>query len=227
MLTSISPSPRDTDSGHTLSVGRGQPVAAAAAAAASDGMVLPTVFEQAAAGVGVGGVGAIDHAAQACIIRDGEAARMGGCEEQTRLILQVRKAEQARHSRDETHRDVVANASWFNYCLSDYVRAHLGAAVCPTRFQFASENDMAAMAAPGVRLITAASDGDKKGVKKWLDQGVDVDSRDWDNLTPLIAASSQGHLVSFVFQLYGCVLWVCVLWVGPANIMQAYVVTAF
>lgn len=54
---------------------------------------------------------------------------------------------------------------------------------------------MAAMAAPGVRLITAASDGDKKGVKKWLDQGVDVDSRDWDNLTPLIAASSQGHLV--------------------------------
>lgn len=64
-----------------------------------------------------------------------------------------------------------------------------------TYFQFASENDMAAMSAPGVRLITAASDGDKKGVKKWLDQGVDVDSRDWDNLTPLIAASSQGHLV--------------------------------
>lgn len=54
---------------------------------------------------------------------------------------------------------------------------------------------MAAMAAPGVRLITAASDGDKKGVRRWLDQGVDVDSRDWDNLTPLIAASSQGHLV--------------------------------
>lgn len=62
--------------------------------------------------------------------------------------------------------------------------------------QFASEVDMAAMGAPGVRLITAASDGDKKGVKKWLDKGVDVDSRDWDKLTPLIAASSQGHLVS-------------------------------
>lgn len=61
--------------------------------------------------------------------------------------------------------------------------------------QFASEDDMAAMGAPGVRLITAASDGDKKGVRRWLDQGVDVDSRDWDNLTPLIAASSQGHLV--------------------------------
>lgn len=54
---------------------------------------------------------------------------------------------------------------------------------------------MSAMGAPGVRLITAASDGDKKGVKKWLDKGVDVDSRDWDKLTPLIAASSQGHLV--------------------------------
>ncbi len=89
----MSPPPRDTDSGYTLSVGRGQPVAAAAAAAASDGMVLPTVFEQAAAGVGIGGVGA--DAAQVCIIRDGEAARMGGCEEQTRLTLQVIKAEQA------------------------------------------------------------------------------------------------------------------------------------
>eukprot|EP00903_Cladosiphon_okamuranus_P016883 g15565.t1 len=135
----------DMDSGYTLSVGRGQPVAAAAAAAASDGMALPTVFEQAAAGVGVGGLGS--GVAQVCVIRDEDTARMGGCEEQTRLTL-----------------------------------------------QFASENDMAAMSAPGVRLITAASDGDKKGVKKWLDQGVDVDSRDWDNLTPLIAASSQGHL---------------------------------
>lgn len=65
--------------------------------------------------------------------------------------------------------------------------------------QFASEVDMAAMGAPGVRLITAASDGDKKGVKKWLDKGVDVDSRDWDKLTPLIAASSQGHLVRPIF----------------------------
>lgn len=59
------------------------------------------------------------------------------------------------------------------------------------------------MGAPGVRLITAASDGDKKGVKKWLDQGVDVDSRDWDNLTPLIAASSQGHLVRVTWRHEG------------------------
>lgn len=71
--------------------------------------------------------------------------------------------------------------------------------LCGTIFifcQFASEDDMVAMGAPGVRLITAASDGDKKGVRRWLDQGVDVDARDWDNLTPVIAASSQGHLVS-------------------------------
>ncbi len=93
--------------------------------------------------------------------------------------------------RDEMRWDA-ADASWF-------IVISVVTYVCPTRFQFASENDMAAMAAPGVRLITAASDGDKKGVKKWLDQGVDVDSRDWDNLTPLIAASSQGHLVSLVF----------------------------
>ncbi|CAM9218882.1 unnamed protein product, partial [Discosporangium mesarthrocarpum] len=60
--------------------------------------------------------------------------------------------------------------------------------------QFASREDLAAMSEPGVRLITAASDGDKKAVKKWLMQGIDVDSRDWDNLTPIIAAASQGHL---------------------------------
>lgn len=82
---------RDADNGYTLSVGRGQPVVAAAAAAASDGMALPTVFEQAAAGVGVGGVGM--GVAQVCIVRDGETAKMGGCEEQTRLTLQVRETE--------------------------------------------------------------------------------------------------------------------------------------
>lgn len=81
------------DSGYTLSVGRGQPVAVAAAAAASDGMALPTVFEQAAAGVGVGGLGS--GVAQVCIVRNEDAARMGGCEEQTRLTLQVRDADHA------------------------------------------------------------------------------------------------------------------------------------
>ena len=71
-------------------MGRGQPVAAvAAAAAAADGIALPTVFEQAAAGVGVGAAGSGGWQ-QLCIVRDGEAARMGGCEEQSRLTLQVR-----------------------------------------------------------------------------------------------------------------------------------------
>lgn len=62
-------------------------MAAAAAAAASDGMALPTVFEQAAAGAGVGGAGA---GVLLCVVRDGDAARMGGCDELTRLTLQVR-----------------------------------------------------------------------------------------------------------------------------------------
>lgn len=61
---------------------------------------------------------------------------------------------------------------------------------------------MSAISAPGVRLITAASDGDKRSVKRWIDEGADVDARDWDNLTPLIAASSQGHLVCFSVGLF-------------------------
>mmetsp|Transcript_27879 Transcript_27879/g.45551 ORF Transcript_27879/g.45551 Transcript_27879/m.45551 type:complete len:847 (-) Transcript_27879:50-2590(-) len=60
--------------------------------------------------------------------------------------------------------------------------------------QFASKDDVEAMSAPGARLITAASDGDKKAVKKALDAGVAADSTDWDQLTPLIAASSAGHV---------------------------------
>lgn len=80
---------------------------------------------------------------------------------------------------------------------------------------------MAAMGAPGVRLITAASDGNKKGVKKWLDQGVDVDSRDWDNLTPLIAASSQGHLVRPVAVLQGCYFVPHVGYVAPREAQSA------
>lgn len=62
---------------------------AAAAAAAADGMALPTVFEQAAAGVAVGVAGS-GGSQQLCIVRDLDAARMGGCDEQTRLTLQVR-----------------------------------------------------------------------------------------------------------------------------------------
>lgn len=84
------PFPRDSETGYALSVGRGQPVAAAAAVAASDGIALPTVFEQAAAGVAGVGAGAGPDAPQLCVVREGEVAKMGGCEEQTKLTLQVR-----------------------------------------------------------------------------------------------------------------------------------------
>ncbi|CAM9321837.1 unnamed protein product [Chrysoparadoxa australica] len=60
--------------------------------------------------------------------------------------------------------------------------------------QFTSREDIAAMSKPGVRMITAASDGHRREVKKWLEEGVDVNSQDWDQLTPLIAAASAGHL---------------------------------
>eukprot|EP00640_Fibrocapsa_japonica_P003963 CAMPEP_0113943834 /NCGR_PEP_ID=MMETSP1339-20121228/28444_1 /TAXON_ID=94617 /ORGANISM="Fibrocapsa japonica" /LENGTH=870 /DNA_ID=CAMNT_0000948801 /DNA_START=93 /DNA_END=2705 /DNA_ORIENTATION=+ /assembly_acc=CAM_ASM_000762 len=60
--------------------------------------------------------------------------------------------------------------------------------------QFAVGEDLTALASPEARLITACSDGDKKKVKKFLDDGVDINSRDWDQLTPLIAASTSGHL---------------------------------
>lgn len=44
------------------------------------------------------------------------------------------------------------------------------------------------------RFITAASDGDMDAVKNFLKEGLDVNSPDWDKLTALVAASSQGHL---------------------------------
>lgn len=44
------------------------------------------------------------------------------------------------------------------------------------------------------RFITAASDGDVDAVKAYLKEGLDVNSQDWDKLTALIAAASQGHM---------------------------------
>jgi serine/threonine-protein phosphatase 6 regulatory ankyrin repeat subunit B len=64
----------------------------------------------------------------------------------------------------------------------------------PLQLQFASAADIVAMSSPGARLIGAASDGDKKAVQAILKEGVDVNSRDWDDLTALIPASSAGHL---------------------------------
>mmetsp|Transcript_27152 Transcript_27152/g.56530 ORF Transcript_27152/g.56530 Transcript_27152/m.56530 type:complete len:949 (-) Transcript_27152:246-3092(-) len=65
----------------------------------------------------------------------------------------------------------------------------------PLQLQFASAADVEAMSSPGARLIGAASDGDKKLVQKLLkEENMDVNVRDWDELTPLIPAASAGHL---------------------------------
>lgn len=65
----------------------------------------------------------------------------------------------------------------------------------PLQLQFASAADVEAMSSPGARLIGAASDGDKKLVQRLLkEEKMDVNSRDWDELTPLIPAASAGHL---------------------------------
>eukprot|EP00977_Amphora_coffeiformis_P016740 scaffold5278_cov128-Amphora_coffeaeformis.AAC.6 len=51
------------------------------------------------------------------------------------------------------------------------------------------------MSSPGARLVGAASDGDKNAIKALLkDEGVDVNVRDWDDLTALVPAASAGHL---------------------------------
>lgn len=62
----------------------------------------------------------------------------------------------------------------------------------PLSLNFATSEDIEAMSSPGARLITAASAKDKKAVEKLLKDGIDVNSRDWDGLTPLTAASSEG-----------------------------------
>jgi serine/threonine-protein phosphatase 6 regulatory ankyrin repeat subunit B len=65
----------------------------------------------------------------------------------------------------------------------------------PLQLQFASAADIEAMSSPGARLIGAASDGDKKLVQKLLkEEKIEVNVRDWDELTPLIPAASAGHL---------------------------------
>jgi len=64
----------------------------------------------------------------------------------------------------------------------------------PLQLQFASASDIKTMSSDGARLIGAASDGDKKGIEALLKDGVDVNVRDWDELTALIPAASSGHL---------------------------------
>jgi len=73
----------------------------------------------------------------------------------------------------------------------------------PLQLQFASSADIKAMASPGARFIGAASDGDKKLMQSLLkDKEVDVNVRDWDELTALITASSAGYtdIVKFLLK---------------------------
>ena len=63
------------------------------------------------------------------------------------------------------------------------------------QLQFASAADITAMQSPGARMIGAASDGDAAAIQALLkDEKVDVNVRDWDQLTALIPAASAGHL---------------------------------
>jgi ankyrin repeat protein len=65
----------------------------------------------------------------------------------------------------------------------------------PLQLQFASAADIKTMSSAGARMIGAASDGDKKAIQAMLASGdVDVNVRDWDELTALIPAASAGHL---------------------------------
>jgi len=64
----------------------------------------------------------------------------------------------------------------------------------PLQLQFASAADITAMASSGARFIGAASDGDKKIMQSLLkEKEVDVNVRDWDELTALITAASAGY----------------------------------
>jgi ankyrin repeat protein len=59
---------------------------------------------------------------------------------------------------------------------------------------FASASDIKTMSSDAARLVNAALTGDKSAVNRYLKDNVDVDSRDFDNVTPLIAASQSGHI---------------------------------
>lgn len=67
-------------------------------------------------------------------------------------------------------------------------------AFTPLQLQFASPADIKTMSSPGARLVGAASDGDKAAIKALLKEGIDVNVRDWDDLTALVPAASAGHL---------------------------------
>ena len=60
----------------------------------------------------------------------------------------------------------------------------------PLQLQFASTADIKTMSSAGARMIGAASDGDLKAIQEILkEDGVNVNVRDWDELTALIPAA--------------------------------------
>jgi ankyrin repeat protein len=56
-----------------------------------------------------------------------------------------------------------------------------------------TKEEINTMKSTGVKLIQAATNNDLLSVKSYIIDGIDVNSRDWDGLTPLIAASTNGH----------------------------------
>lgn len=61
--------------------------------------------------------------------------------------------------------------------------------------QFASSNDIKTMGSPIARFIGAAADGDVKALKAMIKKDkIDVNEKDWDELTAIIPAASGGHL---------------------------------
>ena len=58
----------------------------------------------------------------------------------------------------------------------------------------ATKDHIEAMGSDGARLVTAALENDLNSVKSFLNKDVDVNARDWDNMTALIAASSKVYL---------------------------------
>lgn len=62
------------------------------------------------------------------------------------------------------------------------------------QLRFTSAADIKTMSSDGARLITAATEGDKKEIEILLKEGTDINFRDWDELTALIAVASSGHL---------------------------------
>jgi len=63
----------------------------------------------------------------------------------------------------------------------------------PFQLQFATANDIKTMGSPAARLIGAASDGDLTAVQQLLED-VDVNVKDWDDLTAIIPAASSGNI---------------------------------